>query len=116
MAKKKADETDALSEAETAIQEAAKEVEQSKLALKEAEDRHAEAVADHAALTAEPPPVPGKHLVLEGQGMVDMPEDWGGFYQFRLMRNGVCYDHVGETQPVQTDDGVVPGVWIYRKA
>lgn len=119
MAKKKDVTPASVKAAEDDVAEAAQEVAQSKEMLTEAQQRHEAAVQAHADLVAGPPPVYGKHLVIEGQsGFEDMPAEWGGYYQFRLMRNGNIYDHCGETAAVKDpdSDGMLPGVWVYRKS
>lgn len=119
MAKKKDVTPAAVKDAEDDVAQAAKEVAESKEMLAEAQQRHDEAVQAHADLVAGPAPVYGKHLVIEGlSGFEDMPAEWGGYYMFRLVKNGNIYDHCGETPSVKDPDGdgMLPGVWIYRKS
>lgn len=108
-----------VADSEDAVAEAAKEVSETKKMLEEAQAKHEEAVQAHADLTAAPPPIYGKHLVIEGGAQEDMPDEWNGFYMFRLVKGGAIYDHVGETPAVRDPDNpekMLPGVWVYRKA
>lgn len=116
--KKAAVDTEATPDPETATPEAtamaeavagaAQAVVDAQANLQAAREAHTEAVANLAEAAKPPAPEFGVHLLLEGLGRMDMPTDWHGTYQFRLLHNGGTYDHVSED--------AATGVWIYRKA
>lgn len=97
-----------------AVAKATQDVADAKEKLAEAVIAHQEAVAALAEANKPPLPIYGQHLVIEGGGQMDMPKDWNGQYQFRLVQNGVIYDHVGETPGVDAE-GKPAMVWVYRR-
>lgn len=99
-----------VTDAQETVAEAAKKVAECKAATAEAEAELADAQAELKLLTQGPPPVFGKHILIEGpngdHSKRDAPEGWEQDRPYRLLMNGGTYDHVGED---------ASGVWIYRR-